>query len=173
MARAKKKTVKAVEEVKDTTPVEEVETEEVTITETADPDAKLPENIEEIIDKVMKDEEAVEKEEEKKELDEVEKAAESSLESKIKEVEKQMEKLQDEIGKANWNPVHQQSGFIRTQQLTSPIPMYKLPADIQQYLKNHCFGTDVYKKGKEWLEKHNADMEMIEKLKKFISEHYN
>ena len=27
-------------------------------------------------------------------------------------------------------------------------------------------------KGEEWLIKHNANMEMIEKLKKFISEHY-
>ena len=97
MARAKKKTVKAVEKIKDTTPVEKVKTEDVTTTETADPDAKLPENIENVLDKVIKDEETVKKEEEKKEFDEIEKAAESNLESKIKEVEKQMEKLQDEI----------------------------------------------------------------------------
>lgn len=173
MVRSKKKTVKAVEEVKDITPEKEVKTENVTTTETADPDAKLPEGIENVIDKVIKNEETVKKEEEQKELDEAEKAAESNLESKIKEVEKQMEKLQDEIGKANWNPVHQQQWFIRTVSLKSPIPMYQLPEDIQQYLKNMCFWTNVYLMDKERLEKHWADMEMIAKLKKYISEHFN
>ena len=51
--------------------------------------------------------------------------------------------------------------------------MYQLPEDIQQYLKNMCFGTNVYLMDKKWLEKHNADMEMINKLKQYISEHFN
>jgi hypothetical protein len=48
--------------------------------------------------------------------------------------------------------------------------MFKLPADIRQYLINNGFTSDVYKKDKEWLEKHHADMKMIEKLKNFLTE---
>jgi hypothetical protein len=30
--------------------------------------------------------------------------------------------------------------------------------------------TEVYKKSKEWLEKHNVDLKMVEKLKDFLTE---
>lgn len=130
------------------------------------------EQIEKALDAVENEMIKKEKEENQK-MEELDKEVESNLESKIKEVEKQMEKLQDEIGKANGNPVRQKQGFIRTVSLKSPIPMYQLPEDIQQYLKNMCFWTNVYLMDKEWLEKHNADMNMIKKLKDFISEHFN
>jgi hypothetical protein len=45
-----------------------------------------------------------------------------------------------------------------------------LPADIRSYLVSHGLTTEVYKKDKEWLEKHNVDMKMVEKLKKFLTE---
>lgn len=130
------------------------------------------EQIEKALDAV--EDEMIKKEKEAdQKREELDKEVESNLEGKIKDVEKQMEKLQDEIGKANGNPVRQKQGFIRTVSLKSPIPMYQLPEDIQQYLKNMCFWTNVYLMDKEWLEKHNADMNMIKKLKDFISEHFN
>lgn len=51
----------------------------------------------------------------------------------------------------------------------APVPMFKIPADIRQYLINKWFTTEVYKKDKQWLEEHGADMEMIEKLKQFLT----
>lgn len=48
--------------------------------------------------------------------------------------------------------------------------MFKLPEDLRRYLVSKGLTTDVYKMDKEWLEKHNVDMEMIEKLKKFLTE---
>ena len=52
----------------------------------------------------------------------------------------------------------------------APFPMFKLPEDLRRYLISKGLTTDVYKMDKEWLEKHNVDMEMIEKLKKFLTE---
>lgn len=89
------------------------------------------------------------------------------LDKEIQAVEEQMEI----IGKVK-SPVFQKSAFIKTKALTTPVCLYELPEDIRQYLINMGFGTNVYEKGEEWLIKHNADMKMIEKLKKFISEHY-
>lgn len=92
-------------------------------------------------------------------------------EDKINEVIKEESKpTKDEIWKINWTPVYQGSAFIKTESYHTPIPMYKLPQDLQQYLRNMWFGTNVYRESKERLEKHHADMKMIEKLKKFISE---
>ena len=50
----------------------------------------------------------------------------------------------------------------------APFPMFKLPEDIRRYLVSKGLTTDVYKMDKEWLEKHNVDMEMIEKLKTIL-----
>lgn len=58
---------------------------------------------------------------------------------------------------------------IRFEAQVAAVPMFKLPPDIRQYLINKWFGTNVWKKDKERLEKHWADMEMIEKLKKFLT----
>ncbi len=48
--------------------------------------------------------------------------------------------------------------------------MFKLPEDIRRYLINNGLTSDVYKKDKERLEKHNVDMKMVEKLKQFLTE---
>lgn len=79
---------------------------------------------------------------------------------------KKSEKIRWEVGgtavtKPKWR--------IMFEAQVAPVPMFKLPANIRQYLINKWFGTNVWKKDKEWLEKHGADMEMIEKLKKFLS----
>ena len=169
MARTKKKTTKVEEEIK----VEETKVEEEKVEEEKKEETEEEKLMKEAIEAAEKALNEKDKEEADQKLDELDKEVEANLEKKIKNVEEKIEKMQDEIWKANWNPVHQQNGFIRTKNLTSPIPMYQLPADLQQYLKNKCFWTDVYKKDKEWLEKHHADMNMIEKLKKFISERYN
>ena len=60
-------------------------------------------------------------------------------------------------------------GRICFEAQVAPVPMFKLPADIRRYLVNHGFSSDVYKRDKEWLEKHWADMEMINKLKDFLT----
>lgn len=61
-------------------------------------------------------------------------------------------------------------GRIVFEAQVAPVPMFKMPADIREYLTNNGFNTDLWKKDKEWLEKHNVDMEMVEKLKKFLTE---
>lgn len=58
---------------------------------------------------------------------------------------------------------------IRFEAQVAAVPMFKLPPDIRQYLINKWFGTNVWRKDKERLEKHWADMKMIEKLKKFLT----
>ena len=61
-------------------------------------------------------------------------------------------------------------GRIVFEAQVAPVPMFKMPADIREYLTNNGFTTDLWQKDKEWLEKHNVDMEMVEKLKKFLTE---
>ena len=61
-------------------------------------------------------------------------------------------------------------GRIVFEAQVAPVPMFKMPKEIREYLTNNWFNTDLWKKDKEWLEKHNVDMEMVEKLKKFLTE---
>ena len=91
----------------------------------------------------------------------------AEIEKKIAEVEEKMEKLWEVNA-----PVYQQSSFIKTKVYTTPVPLYELPEDLRQYLINMWFWTNVYEKWEEWLHAHGADMEKIEELKKFISEHF-
>ena len=87
-----------------------------------------------------------------------------------KEIEKVEEKMEI-LGKVK-SPVFQKSSFIKTKAYNTPVCLYELPEDIRTYLTNMGWWSNVYEKGEEWLVKHWADMKMIEKLKKFISEHY-
>ena len=104
-----------------------------------------------------------------------EKVEETVNETIEKVVEEAIEEqaVREEIWKINWVPVYQAKPFIKTEVYHTPIPMYKLPVELQQYLRNMWFGTNVWKENKEWLDKHGADMKMIERLKKFISENFN
>lgn len=47
--------------------------------------------------------------------------------------------------------------------------MYRLPEEIRKYLVKKGLTTEVYKKSKEWLEKHHVDLEMVQKLKDFLT----
>ena len=73
------------------------------------------------------------------------------------------------IGDVGWTQVEKPVGRIAFEAQVAPVPLFKLPADIRQYLINNGFSSDVYKKDKERLEKHNADMEMINRLKDFLT----
>lgn len=89
----------------------------------------------------------------------------------VKETKK--EKKSTVIGKLSWwKEVHQAINTIKMKAVRWPISHRELPEDIQRWLRNKWYGTNIYTKDKEWLEKHNVDMGMIEKLKKFISDNY-
>lgn len=111
------------------------------------------------------------KEEIKPEVIEEENAVSTVIENEIKEVEEpKMEKSSDRIIWNIWNTVvAKPKGKIVFEAQVAPVPLFKLPADIRQYLINNGFSSDVYKKDKERLEKHNADMEMINRLKDFLT----
>lgn len=104
--------------------------------------------------------------EEKKEP-ELNKEDEKAIDKEIAKAEEKM----SIIGQVR-SPVFQKSAFIKTKTYTTPVPLYELPDDLRQYLINMWFGTNVYEKGDEWLQRHGADMDKIRELKKFISEHY-
>ena len=74
------------------------------------------------------------------------------------------------IGEIWWTPVAKPKGRIKFEAQVAPYPMFKLPEDVRRYLINNWLTSDVYKKDKEWLEKHNVDMKMVEKLKQFLTE---
>lgn len=69
-----------------------------------------------------------------------------------------------------WTEVKQPEWRIRFEAQVQPFPLFMLPDDIRKWLVSNGLTSDVYKKDKEWLEKHNVDMEMVEKLKKFLTE---
>lgn len=103
---------------------------------------------------------------------EEENAVSTVVEEEIK-VEEIIEpkKSSDEVIGTIWDAkVSKPKGRIKFEAQVAPYPMFKLPADIRQYLINHWLTTDVYKKDKEWLEKHKVDMKMVEKLKQFLTE---
>lgn len=82
------------------------------------------------------------------------------------------EKKNDVIGSLKgWKEVHQ-AGHLRVQAVRTVVPARELPEDIRRWLMNKGYGTNVYLKSKEWLEKHNVDPVMLEKLKKFINDKY-
>lgn len=71
----------------------------------------------------------------------------------------------------NWcaTVVKQPRGRIKFEAQLAAVPMFKLPEDIRRYLTSHGLPTTVWKWDKEKLEKRKIDMEVIEKLKKFLS----
>lgn len=110
-------------------------------------------------------------------LDEAKKELEAKTDLDLEEkdqIDKEIEKVEEKmevLGKVR-TPVYQKSSFIKTKAYNTPVCLYELPEDIRTYLTNMWWWSNVYEKWEEWLIRHWADMKMIEKLKKFISEHY-
>lgn len=116
------------------------------------------------------------------EIKEVEKAVETVVENEINEIENEIgasvQPEEEIIVKKEpkvkwtiwWTNVVQPKGRIRFEAQQSAFPLFMLPADIRSYLVAHWLTSDVYKKDKEWLEKHNVDMKIVQKLKEFLTE---
>ena len=71
----------------------------------------------------------------------------------------------------NWTRtvVQQPKGRIKFEAQLAAVPMFKLPEDIRRYLISKWLPTTVWKWSKEQLEKRGVNMEMVEKLKEFLS----
>lgn len=108
----------------------------------------------------------------KEEIPNEEVGAEEISEEKVEKKETKKETKKAIGSLKGWKKVYQEIGTVKTVSLRGPISKSLLPKDIQRWLTNKGYGTNVYLKDKEWLEKHNVDMSMIEKLKKFISDNY-
>ncbi len=74
------------------------------------------------------------------------------------------------IWEIGWTKVEKPVWRIKFEAQVAPYPLFMLPDDIRRYLVSHGLNSNVYKMDKEWLEKHNVDPEMVEKLKKFLTE---
>ena len=83
------------------------------------------------------------------------------------EIEKQVQNI---IGDVGGSKIVKPVWRIKFEAQVAPVPMFMLPEDIRRYLQSHWLSSDVFKKDKEWLEKHNVDMKMVDKLKKFLTE---
>ena len=103
---------------------------------------------------------------------EEEKAVDTVVEEEIKveEIVEPKKVKDDVVWNVGWTNVHIQPRWIRFQKFDAPVPMCMIKdLELRRYLNNNGFGTNVYQKDKEWLEKHHADMKMIERLKKYVT----
>lgn len=130
------------------------------------------EEVKEEIKEIEEIKEVEEVKEIKEEVIEEETPVSSVIENELSDVkEKKWKKSKDKIiWDVWWTVVAKPIGRIKFEAQVAPYPMFKLPADIREYLVKKGFTTEVYKKSKEWLEEHKVDMEMVEKLKKFLTE---
>jgi hypothetical protein len=69
-----------------------------------------------------------------------------------------------------WTKVEKPVWRIKFEAQVAPYPLFMLPEEIRKYLIKKWFNSEIYKKDKEWLEKHHVDMEIVEKLKQFLTE---
>lgn len=74
------------------------------------------------------------------------------------------------MGDVGWTIVTKPQGRIKFEAQVAPYPMFMLPDELKRWLISNWLTTDVYRRDKERLEKHNVDLEMVEKLKKFLTE---
>lgn len=90
-----------------------------------------------------------------------------------KQIEKEIKKVEEKmvIGKVR-NKVYQKTSYIKMKSLRSYPCNYELPENIRKYLNNRWWWANVIEKDEEWLVKRKANMEIIEELKKYLSEHY-
>ena len=108
--------------------------------------------------------------------EEVTKAAEAEEAKKAEEATTKATEVAEEprvIGSLKWgSEVHQKNGHLKIKAIRWPISKRELPEDIRKWLTNKGYGTNIYLKSKEELERRNVDLKMVDKLKKFISERY-
>ena len=121
------------------------------------------------INRKPKAENVEEVEEVKIEVEKVE--PEVNVEEVMEEVKEEVKKIHKrevmwtiwgtEITKPKWRIVFEAQMWA--------YPMYRLPEEIRKYLVKKWLTTEVWKKDKEWLEKHHVDLEMVQKLKEFLT----
>lgn len=98
----------------------------------------------------------------------VENEINNEIEAELENV--QAESKNDVVWTVWWTQVHMQARWIRFQKFDAPVPMFMIQdEELKSYLVTKGFWTNVYQKDKEWLESHWADMEMIERLKKYVT----
>lgn len=83
---------------------------------------------------------------------------------------KKKKKESQVIWDIGWTKVEKPVWRIKFEAQVAPYPIFMLPEHIRRYLISHGFTSELYKKDKEWLEKHNVDMKIVEDLKKFLTE---
>jgi hypothetical protein len=100
----------------------------------------------------------------------------NEIESELKNVQAEAENepkwkaKNDVVWTVWWTSVHMQPRWIRFQKFDAPVPMFMIQdEELRSYLVTKGFWTNVYQKDKEWLESHWADMEMIERLKRYVT----
>jgi len=69
-----------------------------------------------------------------------------------------------------WTKVEKPVWRIKFEAQVAPYPLFMLPEEIRKYLVRNGFTSSIYLKDKERLEKHHVDMEIVEKLKQFLTE---
>lgn len=63
-------------------------------------------------------------------------------------------------------------GVIERVEVLAPVPINEIyDRELRQYLINKWLGTNCYLKSKEWLEKRWVDMNMVERLKQYLSKY--
>ena len=91
-------------------------------------------------------------------------------ETKNEQTENKKKVKNDVVWTVWWTSVHMQARWIRFQKFDAPVPMFMIQdEELRSYLVTKGFWTNVYQKDKEWLESHWADMEMIERLKRYVT----
>lgn len=88
---------------------------------------------------------------------------------KKSDLRKKKEKSQI-IWDIGWTKVEKPMWRIKFEAQVAPYPIFMLPEHIRKYLIRNGFTSNIYLKDKEWLEKHNVDMKIVEDLKKFLTE---
>lgn len=106
----------------------------------------------------------------------VENEINNEIENELKNVQAETKKepkwkaKNDVVWTVWWTSVHMQPRWIRFQKFDAPVPMFMIQdEELRSYLVTKGFWTNVYQKDKEWLESHWADMEMIERLKRYVT----
>jgi hypothetical protein len=106
----------------------------------------------------------------------VENEINNEIENELKNVQAEAENepkwkaKNDVVWTVWWTSVHMQPRWIRFQKFDAPVPMFMIQdEELRSYLVTKGFWTNVYQKDKEWLESHWADMEMIERLKRYVT----